>query len=209
MNWFSKVIHLDTQTRKNIVFKHILDNDSIGFNELCKGLEKKPKTKMSRNTITKILDELIIGGRIHKKIRGQRMQLTTKIEKVKTEEKNLKKFDRTMVKFEKKLKKLSKIMKDGDLYSVDKVTLLRRFAMAFRSLDLELYTLDQISTEEEIQQRIHRLNEFNKKFFKLVWNDSEDKEVYEMLLNDLKNTSNDYEMDFDAELEDWEDNPED
>ena len=188
---------------------HIRDNDSIGFNELCKGLEKQAKTRMSRNTITKILDELITDGRIHKKTRGQRLQLTAKIKEVKTEEKNLKKFDRMMIKFEKKLKRLSRAMTDFKLYPADKVTLLRRFAMAFRSLDLELYTLDQISTEEEIQQRIHRLNEFNKKFFKLVWNDSEDKEVYEMLLNDLKNTSNDYEMDFDAELEDWEDNPED
>ncbi len=198
------MIQLDRQTRKNIVWKYIRDNDSIGFNNLCQGLEKDPKTKMSRNTIAKILDELITDGKIAKKTSGQRFSLTAKVQEVKIEQKNLKKFDRIISKFETKLRKLSKLLSSHDLYSVDKVTLLRRFAKAFWFLDFELYTLDEISTEKERRQRTQRLNELKKDFFKLAWNDSEDKEVYKMLLGDLKNDSKDYELDFDAEFEDWE-----
>ena len=198
------MIQLDHQTRKNIVQKHIRDYDSIGFNDLCEGLGEDPKTSMSRNTIAKILNELITEGKVAKKINGkQRFALTANVHEVRIEQKNLKKFDRLISKFETKFKKLSKLIANHNLYSVDKVTLLRRFAKAFWFLDFELYMLDEISTEKERQQRIQRLNKLKNNFFKLSWNDSKDKEVYKMLLEDLKDASRDYELDFDAEFEDW------
>lgn len=203
------VIQLDHQTRKNMVLKHIQDNDCTGFNQLCSGLEKNPKTSMSRNTIAKIRDELIDDGTIAIKFSVETYGLSAKIQDVRFERKNLKKFDRKILKFETKLKKLSNLFARGNLYSVDKVTLLRRFAKSFWFVDFELYTLDETSTEKQRKMRTHRLEKLKKNFLKLAWNDSKNKEVYKMLLGDLKNDSNNYEMDFDAELEDWESNPED
>jgi len=204
LNWFNEVIQLDAQRRKTIVWSYVHNHDETGFNELCNGLNEDPKTSMSRNTVSKILSILMGEGLIAKKVKSKQKHIfTAQVHRVRLEEKNLKRFDRILSKYEKKLKKLQKLLAEHDMDIADKLTALRRFAPSFWFLDFELYTIDEISTEKERQIRIQRLNNLRKRFFDVAWNDSEDKEVYSLLLDDLQQIASGYEADYDADFEDW------
>jgi len=199
------VIQLDHQKRKNIVWEYIHNHDGSGFNEICDQLDKDPKTRMSRNTVAGIISELKNEDFVANKAKSkQKFAFTTKVIAVQKEKKHLNKFDRTLAQYEKKLKKLQKLFAEQELYLADKLTLLRRFAHAFWFLDFQLYTIDEVSTEKEREIRIHRLNNLRKRFFDLAWNDSEDKQVYGLLLHDLQEISEGYEADYDAEFDDSE-----
>jgi len=196
------VIQLDHQKRKNIVWEYIHNHDGPGFNEICDQLNKDPKTRMSRNTVAGIISELKDEALVANKAKSkQKFAFTTKVIAVQKEKKHLSRFDRALGKYEKKLKKLEKLFAEQDLYLADKLTLLRRFAHAFWFLDFQLYTIDEVSTEKEREIRIQHLNTLRKRFFDLAWNDSEDKQVYGLLLHDLEEISVGYEADYDEEFE--------
>jgi len=160
---------------------------------------------MARLTTIKIVKELEDEGIIaNTEKKKQKFSYTTDVLLIHEDKKTMKKFDSILSKNERKFNKLKKFIDTNDLYDIDKSNLIRYFAKSIWFLDWKFYAIREVSTGEEIDKRISRLQELKKNLYDLAWSDDTlSLRTVGLVMSSLDSEARDYEAEFDLDFEDW------
>jgi len=170
-------------------------------------MEKDPDFHMARVTTIKIVKELEDEGIIvNTEKTKQKFSYTADVILIHSDKKNMKKFDCTLSKYEKKFQTLKKFIETNNLYDIDKSNLIRYFAKSIWFLDWKFYAIREVSTGQEIDKRISRLQQLKRDLYYFAWsNDMFSLRTVGLVMSSLDSEARDYEAEFDEEMEDLKD----
>lgn len=190
--------------RKKIILKIIEENDGIGINKLHKILDKDPKISMAKNTMIKLVYELENEGKIrviHQK-GTQSVKLTTKIKKVKLEQKTARQLEKIVKECERRLDRLKKLQ---DMDDTDMGVLVNYFIKLVSFYDWKFYSTSKEYDDVRLNQLIKRFETLKNNLYLMIRNKQNlNDEIIQIIDERLNSTISDYEYDFDADLESFE-----
>lgn len=175
------------------MFETICESYFIGFNALYRTIQSNPKISMAKQTLLKIVNELVEEGDVKKiRIKGkQNVQFCPTSEELDESIKNYQHVDKILATYEKKFSYLKEFSEKHSLdYVEDFATVIYRFAKTIWFLDWKCKSTF-LHIEPELNQRLKRIDKLKKDLFDLAYaHDDIMTSVIYMVNNELTVDSN-------------------
>lgn len=191
--------------RKKIIYEAIVKHDRIGVNKLERLLAENPQTQMAKNTLLKLVNELESDRKIKKiQQKGQQsVKLTARLEAVRLEQKTARYLKQLLEDYEDRLARIQRLCEHVD--DPELAVLISYFIKLVSFLDWKFYTVSRKYEDTKLNALIKRFESLKKDLYEMIsvftfWNE----DIAAIIDERLNGSIEDYQGDFDADLEGYE-----